>query len=196
MTEVRSRLRNRAMLRNLTTLCPIVYNNPRWSGKCYILRQFCRIYDLLRTVAESEASTVTMNLTPAFKAQVSRFAEKLAQIDSVTKYLQSENLTLVDPRLALDTLVDVVHEKTNDEDAILYKGKLSPSHVSSSSRHCLYKAFESGIVKIQRNRARTLTQSERRTFQTLLLSEECDSSQVQATSTDTWRDVLDEIRKQ
>lgn len=33
MMDCRSRLKNRAMLRNLTSLAPIVENGTRWSGK-------------------------------------------------------------------------------------------------------------------------------------------------------------------
>lgn len=84
------------MHRNITALWSIVYNNTRWSGKCYLLRQFCRIYDPLRTVAKSEGSPVTINLISTFKTEVSRFAIQLAEIDSVAKYLQTENLMVAD----------------------------------------------------------------------------------------------------
>ena len=61
MAECRSRLKNRAMLRNLTRLVPIIENGTRWSGKYQMLARFNLIYDELRCVSENESSTVAMN---------------------------------------------------------------------------------------------------------------------------------------
>lgn len=64
-----------------------------------------------------------------------------------------------------------------------------------NSRHGRHKAFESGVVKIQRNRSINLTQSERRACQTLLLSAERNSSEVHEWPIEASQDVLGEIRK-
>lgn len=94
MSDCRYRLRNRAMLRNSTALSPIIENDTRWSGKYLMLERFNRIYDDLRKVAEDENSTVAMNLTSWFKANVQRYAKLIQQIDNVTRYLQTKNLTV------------------------------------------------------------------------------------------------------
>lgn len=145
----------------------------------------------LRTVAESEGSTVTMNLTPTFKAKLFGFAVQLSEIDSVAMYLQTENLTLADCRVALKTLMDAVQEQKDDENAKLYKCKLRSSHISSNSRHCRHKVFESGVVKLQRIWARALTLAER----SLLLYKDNNTSTECEVSNDTSRDVLGQIRK-
>ena len=72
MNDCRSRLRNSAMLRNLTRLVPVTESGTRWSGKYLMLARFNRIYDELRTVAEQSDFGVAMNLSSAFKSKVQR----------------------------------------------------------------------------------------------------------------------------
>ena len=67
ISDCRSKPRNRAMLRNLNALVPRFDSNTRWSRKYLMLERFSRIYDSLCEVAETEESTVAMNLTLTFK---------------------------------------------------------------------------------------------------------------------------------
>ncbi len=92
MTDCRTK--NRALLRNLTTLSPIVENKTRWSRKNLMILRFGRIYDEQRIVAENEKSSVAMNLTTQCKTKIDLFSPMLGQIDLVTKYLQTEHLSL------------------------------------------------------------------------------------------------------
>eukprot|EP00171_Calliarthron_tuberculosum_P002904 IDg2904t1 len=131
MSDCRSGLRNRAMLRNLTALAPVVDCKTRWSSKYVMLERFSRICDSLRKVAEEENSTVAMNVTYEFKATVHRFENQLHQISQVTKYLQTVHLSLSDSRLALDTLTEFVTGS---------------------------KQFMSGVVKLQRGLSEQMTQ--------------------------------------
>lgn len=170
MTEVRSRLENLAILRNLTTLCPIVDNKTRWSGKCYMLRRFCRIYDNFQAVSESESSTVSLNLTTAFKAEVTRFSAQLSEIDTVIKLLQTNKFSLSECRMALDALVHVISEKKDDGSSALFNCMLTDTHIGKSSHLVTDKAFEFGVVKIQRNSISTLTAAEKRAFKNLVIA--------------------------
>lgn len=191
MTDVRGKLRNRAMLRNLTSLCPVVENKTRWSGKCHMLRRFCVIYDHLRAVCEQENATVSMNLTPSFKANVKRLSDQLDEIDSVTKFLQTEHLSLADCRVALDTLIELVAEQKDDPESKLHNCMMGTGHISSNSRHCRNKSFESGVIKIQRNSIRTMTQAEKRACRALLLESEGNIDDMNAAESS----VLSEIKK-
>ncbi len=90
MSECRGRMRNRAMLRNLTALVPVTDCKTRWSGKFLMLDRFNRIYDELRAIAEDEESNLTMNLTSDFQSTVRRIEKQLRQVDLVSKYLQQK----------------------------------------------------------------------------------------------------------
>lgn len=74
IVDCRFRLRNRAILCNLTVSAPIIESATRWSGKYLMPERFDRIYVDIRKVPEDESSTVAMNLTSRFKANVLRFA--------------------------------------------------------------------------------------------------------------------------
>ncbi len=130
MIDCRTKLKNRALLRNLTSLSPIVENKTRWPGKYQMLSRFCKIYDELRNAAESEQSTVAMNLTTLFMSNVTRFSAMLGQIDLVTKYLQTEHLSLSDCRLALEKIVEYVSNEKNEEGSELYQCKLGNRYIS------------------------------------------------------------------
>lgn len=191
MMDVRGGLRNRAMLRNLTALCPIVDSKTRWSGKCNMLQRFCRVYDDLKAVAKHESSSIVMDLTTAFKANVTRFSEQLAEINFVTKLLQTKNLSLSECRMAMDSLSYVVHSEKTKLNSKLFKCKLGTSYISSTSHLVKHKAFENGVVKIQRDDLFSLTLSERSACKRLLIEPSETSVQNQAVPSN----VLGEIYK-
>lgn len=176
MTDCRCKLRNRAMLRNLTALVPIVECRIRWSGKYLMLERFGRIYDSLGQVAEDERSAVAMNLSSSFKSTCISYEKQLKQIDRITKYLQTEYLSVSDCWTALDKLTSKVASKKSDEDSSYYQCMLGSSHISKSSSLVRDKAFLNGIIKIQRGNIDELTASEKRACKKLLI--ESDSEPV------------------
>ncbi len=148
MTDCSTKIRNRALLQNLTSLAPVTENKTRWSGKYLMLKRFNSIYDQLRNVAEDERSTVAMNLAPQFKADTLRYCKMLCQLDEVTKFLQSENISLSDCRLALDSIAESVDEGKSNPESDLFECQLGNRAISTSSRLMTHKSFEAGVVKI------------------------------------------------
>ena len=170
MSDCKTKIRNRAMLQNISSFTPILECKTRWSGKYLMLKRFTQIYDQLRQVAEDERSTVAMNLTSEFKSDTGRYCKMLRQLDDVTKFLQTDLLPLSDCRLALNTIAEAVDKKKEDSTSDLYNCKLKTRAISPTSRLVTDKAFESGVVKIQRNQVRSLTCTEKHACRRLLLS--------------------------
>ena len=61
MLECKSRIKNRAVLCNLTKCKPIIYNATYWTGKVDMLSQFHIIHDDLETALEHKDTTFAMN---------------------------------------------------------------------------------------------------------------------------------------
>ena len=70
MKTSRQRIRNRAMLRNLTFLSPITHNVTRWSSKYDMMARFLRIRSELISVSETNGARMTMDKSNAFKNRV------------------------------------------------------------------------------------------------------------------------------
>ena len=72
MLNCRGKLRNRAMLRNLTPLAPVLHNKTRWSSKYTLLKRFnCIRHHLLR-LANQEGAVLTINRTNALTIQAEK----------------------------------------------------------------------------------------------------------------------------
>ena len=195
MTDCRSKLRNRAMLRNLTTLSPIVENKTRWSGKYMMITRFCRIYDSLRTVAENEQSTVAMNLSSGFKNTASRLSKQLGEIDLVTKYLQKEHISLSDCRLALNTLIDRVDKKKTVPNSSLWDCRLGKYAIGESSRLVTHRFFETAVIKLQRGMAGQLSISEKRAVKSFVVGNEPTFDESDSSEDDDQFTVMDELAR-
>lgn len=129
MVHCKSRIKNRAMLRNLTALSPIIEGKTCWSGKYLMLSRFVRIYDSIRSVAENEHPEVAMDMTSEYKSKVSSFAHILGQIDGVTRYLQNKHLSLSSCWLALNTLTRAVQTTRTLASSSLYRCRLGSNGI-------------------------------------------------------------------
>ncbi len=83
-----------------------------------MLKRFNSIFDRLRNVAEDERSTVATNLTPQLKTDTLRYCKILCQHDEVTKFVQTENISLFACRLALDSIAESVDEGKSNPNLI------------------------------------------------------------------------------
>eukprot|EP00171_Calliarthron_tuberculosum_P003916 IDg3916t1 len=195
MSDCRSRLRNRAMLRNLTRLVPVIENGTRWSGKYLMLKRFNRIYDELRNVAEQEHSTVAMNLTSDFKSRAQQYEKQLSHIDAITRYLQKKHLSVSDCRLALNKLMQKVETKNDVQSSGFFGCLLGTSHISQTAAIVKDKSFLSGVIKIQRQEFEALSDEERRACKTLL-SETVASADIDNANESEDDDIIMEITKE
>lgn len=164
MTDCQHKLRNRAMLRNLTTLAPIVECKTHWSGNYMMFERFGRIYDEIRKVSEVENSTVGMDLT-----SVKRFERQLSQIIHVTLYLQTCYFSLSDFTVALEDLTESVSEKHECEASNLFGCLLGTKYMSANENIIKYNAFINGAVKNQRCASDQMTAQERFACKKLLV---------------------------
>jgi len=108
MKNCKTRIKCRAMLRNLTHLSPLLYNKTRWSGKYAILVRFLEIREELIKVADTDGAAVTVNRSENFKKRTEKYANMLREINCATTELQKRNLSFSDCRYIIDTLLEEV----------------------------------------------------------------------------------------
>lgn len=89
---------NSAELARHTDLRPLKANTTRWSSVFYMLDRYVTIRDAIRNVPAVE------DLLPRTSAnrRISVLREKLVELDSVCKRLQSDQCSLADVRLLFD----------------------------------------------------------------------------------------------
>lgn len=81
MLEFKTKLRNRAALRNITGLNPVLYNRTRWNGKLFVLKRFLDLRDHMIQVAASTSDVQTIiRRSPTFRATVEKFVQQLKEI--------------------------------------------------------------------------------------------------------------------
>ena len=102
------------------------------------------------SAADSCQNNIRIDRTERFRDTVKKYVKQLQQIRDVSMYLQKQGLSLSDRRLALDSLVEVIHEqrKTRDHDFSGYMMKsnyLSQPFLVHSDRD-----FLTGVTKIQK----------------------------------------------
>ncbi|KAI0559108.1 Ribonuclease H-like protein [Gracilaria domingensis] len=172
MTQCKQRLCNAALLRNIVNLKPIVHNKTRWSGKFYMLERFLRFCDNLIEVSQDERSNLDVNDSVAFRNKVARYVRQLQEIDHTTKYLQVRKLSLANCREALDMLTDDVNGGIESSDSPFFHCSLQDKYIADDAEILADPFFESGVCKIENNRAHQLTEVEVTACNRLLLTSE------------------------
>ena len=140
-------LRKRAILRNLTTLGPVLNNVTRWSSKYEMMKRFNQIRPSLIRVADSEGATVTVNRSLEFQNADITKEKQLNVINQCTLQLQKKGSTLSDCRYVLDTLIESVAQNKYNTDSVLYEYKLSSARIESACSIATNPQFENGVVK-------------------------------------------------
>lgn len=110
MSDFKTKLTNRAILLNLTSLSPVLYNKTRWAGKLFILCRFLRFHKKMIRAASVSDRPIYICSSTGFRTDVKRFANQLEEIQSATLALQKMCLPLSDYRFALDSLLEMVYE--------------------------------------------------------------------------------------
>ena len=90
MRQCKQSLKNAAVLRNLSTLKPIMYNKTRWSGKHDVLKRFIKNREDLIKAADDENTTLEVNSTMGFLNKVKRHQKALARIQIATQEMQTQ----------------------------------------------------------------------------------------------------------
>lgn len=161
MTSARARLKNAAILRNITDLRPRIDNTTRWSGKYYILNQFVNMRSDLIEASDEPGCDRVVNPSIAFKNKTTRYTRMLKEINEVTKSLQRKGNTLADYRDDLNALIEAVQDEKGNIGSPFYGCRLGTKYIACDSNIVKYKEFESGIVKLQKGTQEDLNDDEK-----------------------------------
>jgi hypothetical protein len=162
MLSAKRKLKNAALLRNLTNLKPVIHNKTRWSGKHFMLTRFLRIRDELIEVADNEESVeLDINTSAQFLAKVKKNHGHLKEINAVTVFMQTRLLSLAQCRGALDMMINQIQENKTRLGHVFYGCTFTASRTLADSHLAPNADFESGVVKIQNGAENDLTADER-----------------------------------
>ncbi len=87
MNSGRSKLKNAAILRNVTELKPKVDNITRSSGKLEILRQFTRMHEYLVEISGDPDCKLIINSSSSLANKTLKYTRMLKEVQGVTKTL-------------------------------------------------------------------------------------------------------------
>ncbi len=111
MKSAKVKLKNAAILRNITELVPITDKDTRWSGMYRVLSRFDRLRDYLLEASDEQGCELSFNSSNVFAAKNRRYARMLGEINQVTLSLQKEGHSLADCRDDLDALLEAINEE-------------------------------------------------------------------------------------
>lgn len=160
MKDCKVKLKNRALLRNLSDLNPVLNNKTRWSSTYHMISRFNKLRDALINMTDSEDSNFQLDHRITFKNKVERYEMQLKEIKSVTLDLNKRWLTLLDSRLDLDELTEAVSTCKNDPEYPFYKCRLGSHYIAPTADIFKSPNLESGVVKIQSKEAKSMTEEE------------------------------------
>ena len=178
MLDFRSKLTNRALLRNLASLAPVIDNKTRWAGKYFMLDRFLRLREEMIKVADNNESDVYINRSIMFRNKVKRYVDQLAEIHSVTLDLQNRGQSLADCRQAIDILLRSIAEGKNYETHRMYGCTLGNDYIGLTAYRGLDQNFIRGVVKIQDGAVSEFSDNERRACAMLKISHSSQHSGV------------------
>ena len=129
-------LNNGVRLRSMTDLTPNLFNATRWSSYFAMLKRFM----LLKPFLADFATTDFRDLLPSLHQEhvLSELLEHLTTLDSITKALQREDISMADVRTLFDDLVDVYPDMKQ--------------HLAVDAAIVLSPSFEKAVVKVQRGK--------------------------------------------
>lgn len=170
MVDCKSKLRNRALLRNLTSLSPVTHNDTRWSSKYQMICRFNRIRTELLATADSENASVRINASNSFKLEALRYEKMLQFFDIATLELQKRGATLYECRVVIDALVESIDANSEIAHSAMFDCRFTPKRVLLKGIHSPNSHFESGVAKIQSGEVGLMTQQEKSACKNLELS--------------------------
>ena len=141
-----------AKLRSLTHLTAQTANETRWSSTYHMIRRYDEIRDHLPALNLPEINELLLDEDD--ELMVATLLKKLRGLDSGTKQLQSENVTIAEARGLFDAVMEK-HPSTSS--------RLRPDADIVSDT-----AFESAIIKIQGGNENKLRVSEKKAVSHLL----------------------------
>ena len=168
-------LKNSAKLAEFTHLKPVLDNKTRWSGVRMMLERFLRIRQELMSVADDEATTLTVDHGIVFFNRCKRYLSYMEQIDSVTKFLQNRVQPFEQARLAIENLIEKVAIDRNNCNNKFFRctfrpGRIQLHEIDNDQHKRLHpnSDFEKGVLKIQRGETNDLTNDKKNSMQSFV----------------------------
>ena len=149
VNDLMKKLRNlvpAAKLRQFTPLAAKTRNDTRWSSTYQMISRYFEIRSMIRQIDLPEVRLLLP--TEDEEAELSDLFKKLQQLDTVTKSLQSEKMTV--------SLVRYIF------DEVISRFPCTKHRLSTTARIVHNSDFENGIVKILEGRASELTSEEKK----------------------------------
>jgi hypothetical protein len=171
MACAKQKLRNAAVLRNITDLRPILENKTHWSGKVAMIARFIRIRDDLMKAADHEGAEgldKVLDQTTLFLSKAKIYEQWMTCINTITKKLQEHCLPLTKAHHLLDILEKEIVSWKDKQNDPLYECTFKREKSSLANRElCPNKDFETGVVKIQLGKYADMTDAEKRACRSL-----------------------------
>jgi DNA-binding transcriptional MerR regulator len=161
MRAAKQKLKNAALLRNITDLKPVMHNKTWWSGKYLMLKRLGQIRSELIDVSNAEESDLPIDCSIGFANKVRKYTRQLHKIDGVIKYLQTHGVSLSEGHVALDALIEGVASDKDDAQKPLFQCRLGKHYIAPDSDIVPNPHFESGVEKIQENHFNALNDFEK-----------------------------------
>lgn len=92
MTSCKNGLKNRALLRNISDLAPVLNNETRWTSTHNMLKRYNRIREKLISVAKEPDSTFILNRSTSFKSDAEMFGKHFEEINVFSTACRSSSL--------------------------------------------------------------------------------------------------------
>ena len=130
MSDCKSKMKNGAMLRNLTDLAPITHNETKWTSKFAVIQRFNKIGDKIIQVPEDKNANVRINSSEAFKGQAESYKAMLKYFNIATTEPQKKFSKLHDCRCIVQALLDIVEKERRNISSLLSDCKFNPKRVA------------------------------------------------------------------
>ena len=148
MTKVKGSLKNMAVLRKVTKLCPEVGNATRWTGHGSMMRKYQRTRCDLITAHDADDSNFQMNKSTIFRRTAEKVSGCFQDATVVAISMQTHLYKLKSCRTDLDALIMECNAGNDDKNSCWYNRKLPGTYIERRSCKLPDPDFVEGIIKI------------------------------------------------
>jgi hypothetical protein len=166
--RIKNSLCNAAVLRNLTDLVVVVNSKTCWSGNAAMVNCFIHIYEELKDAHDSEDSSFPLETGAAFKLKATRSDAMLKEINSVTKAMQENGISLLNCREIIMLLKKKIAQKKETPGHALHTCSLMIQKSGTASDHISDHHFNNGVAKLQGGNENKLDDDEIDALESLL----------------------------
>lgn len=163
MTKLKGSNKNMSVLRTHTLIKPQLRNQTRWNGAFTMMNTFVALRNYMILSHGDENTDFEMDQSAAFEARATKITKMLEAINAITTELQGSKLTIAACRSYLDVLIEEADSQRNNITSVWCGNKFGVKYIGLTSDKIppQSRAFQSGVIKIQRGQASELTMEEK-----------------------------------